>query len=143
VKKSIAGLKGHGEPTRPLAQRAVYRATVANVRQRCVEEGVTAALQRRAPRRQSLRRLDGAQEAQRLLRRLDFHYTPKHGSWLNIAEIELSVPRRQCWDQRIGDRATLSREVAAWEAARNAGGLPSTGASRPRTPGLSSSASTP
>ncbi len=59
-------------------------------------------------------------EARRLLRKLEFQYTPKHGSWLNQAEIELSVLSRQCLDRRIGDRETLVREVAAWEHGRNA-----------------------
>jgi transposase len=59
-------------------------------------------------------------EARRLLERLEIHYTPKHGSWLNMAEIELSVLARQCLEQRIPDRETLTREVGAWEAARNA-----------------------
>lgn len=58
-------------------------------------------------------------EARRLTERLEIHYTPKHGSWLNMAEIELSVLVRQCLDQRIPDQATLIREVAAWEEARN------------------------
>ncbi len=58
-------------------------------------------------------------EAKRLTDRLEIHYTPKHGSWLNIAEIELSVLGRQCLDRRIGDDETLIREVAAWEKARN------------------------
>jgi hypothetical protein len=58
-------------------------------------------------------------EAQRLLQRLDIHYTPKHGSWLNIAEIELSVLSRQCLSRRIPDAEMLTREVAAWEQARN------------------------
>ena len=58
-------------------------------------------------------------EAKRLADRLEIHYTPKHGSWLNLAEIELSVLARQCLNQRFGDRATLEREVVAWEEARN------------------------
>ncbi len=58
-------------------------------------------------------------EAKRLADRLEIHYTPKHGSWLNMAEIELSVLQRQCLDRRLGNRATLEREVAAWTAARN------------------------
>lgn len=57
--------------------------------------------------------------ARRLVEKLEFHYTPKHGSWLNRAEIELSVLQRQCLDRRIPDEATLIREVAAWEAQRN------------------------
>ena len=58
-------------------------------------------------------------EARRILKRLEFHYTPKHGSWLNMAEIELSVLSRQCLGRRIGDEATLQREVAALEQQRN------------------------
>ncbi len=59
-------------------------------------------------------------EARRILERLEIHYTPKHGSWLDMAEIELSALARQCLDRRITTRADLAREVAAWEAARNA-----------------------
>lgn len=59
-------------------------------------------------------------EARRLARKLEIHYTPKHGSWLNMAEIELSVLSRQCLDRRIGTQAELEREVAAWQAKRNA-----------------------
>lgn len=58
-------------------------------------------------------------EAKRLLDRLEIHYTPKHGSWLNMAEIELSVLSGQCLDRRIPDQETLVREVAAWEKGRN------------------------
>jgi len=61
-----------------------------------------------------------AVQARRLLEKLEFHYTPKHGSWLNMAEIELSVLSRQCLDRRIGKQAELEREVAAWQAKRNA-----------------------
>lgn len=60
------------------------------------------------------------QEARRILRRLEFHYTPKHGSWLNMAEIELSVLNGQCLDRRIGEEARLKSEVQAWQNARNA-----------------------
>jgi DDE superfamily endonuclease len=59
------------------------------------------------------------QEARRLAERLDIHYTPKHGSWLNMAEIELSVLKGQCLDRRIADMATIQAEVAAWQTARN------------------------
>jgi hypothetical protein len=59
-------------------------------------------------------------EARRLALRLEWHHTPKHGSWLNVAECELSVVARQCLDRRIPDLETLKREVAAWERARNA-----------------------
>jgi hypothetical protein len=62
------------------------------------------------------------EEARRLARKLGFHYTPKHGSWLNIAEIELSVFSRQCLDRRIGDEETLKSEVGRLEEARNAAG---------------------
>jgi hypothetical protein len=62
------------------------------------------------------------EEARRILRKLEFHYTPKHGSWLNMAEIEIGVLDRQCLDRRIGDRDTLGAEVAAWESVRNAAG---------------------
>ncbi len=58
-------------------------------------------------------------EATRLADKLEIHHTPKHGSWLNMAEIELSVLARQCLNRRLGDRARMEREVAAWVAARN------------------------
>jgi hypothetical protein len=61
-----------------------------------------------------------AAEAKRLADKLELHYTPKHGSWLNMAEIELGALAEQCLDRRLADRATLAREVAAWEARRNA-----------------------
>lgn len=60
------------------------------------------------------------QEALRLARRLELHYTPKHGSWLNVAEIELSVFTKQCLDRRIPDRTTLQQEAKAWYRKRNA-----------------------
>ncbi|HVK14777.1 MAG TPA: IS630 family transposase [Gemmataceae bacterium] len=58
-------------------------------------------------------------EARRLAAKLEFHYTPKHASWLNMAELELSVLARQCLNRRIPDAAALMAEVAAWQAARN------------------------
>jgi transposase len=58
-------------------------------------------------------------EARRVLKKLEFHYTPKHGSWLNMAEIELSVLMRQCLDRRIPDEETLKRELKAYENRRN------------------------
>ncbi len=61
-------------------------------------------------------------EVKRLAAKLEIHDTPKHGSWLNMAEIELSALQRQCLDRRLGDRATMEREVVAWVAARNAAG---------------------
>jgi DDE superfamily endonuclease len=59
-------------------------------------------------------------EAKRLADKLELHYTPKHGSWLNMAECELSVLSRQCLDRRMPDKPTLSGEVAAWVRDRNA-----------------------
>lgn len=63
-------------------------------------------------------------EARRLLERLDIHYTPKHGSWLNMAEIELSILNSQCLDRRIPDQETLKKEVTAWANRRNAHSSP-------------------
>ena len=59
------------------------------------------------------------EEAHRLANRFEFHHTPKHGSWLNMAEIELSALTRQCLNRRIPDTQTLKREIQAWEAERN------------------------
>ena len=59
------------------------------------------------------------EEARRLLDKLEFNYTPKHGSWLNMAEIEFSLLSRQCLRDRMGDRANLTDEVRAWVANRN------------------------
>jgi len=58
-------------------------------------------------------------EARRILNRLELHHTPKHGSWLTMAEIELSVLGRQCLGRRIPDQATLTQQIATWEAQRN------------------------
>jgi hypothetical protein len=60
-----------------------------------------------------------AEEARRLVERFEWHYTPKHGSWLDMAECELSVLSSQCLDRRIPDQQTLTEEVAAWEDSRN------------------------
>ena len=59
------------------------------------------------------------QEARRILDKVDFHYTPKHGSWLNMAEIEFSILGRECLDRRIEDKVMLQKEVAAWTNDRN------------------------
>ncbi len=59
------------------------------------------------------------EESRRIIEKLEWHYTPKHGSWLDMAEIELSVLQRQCLDRRIPDQETLKREVVAWEHNRN------------------------
>jgi hypothetical protein len=61
----------------------------------------------------------GPEEARRIAKRLEFHYTPKHGSWLNMAEMEFSALGRQCLDRRIASAEELAREVATWEAERN------------------------
>jgi transposase len=63
-----------------------------------------------------------APEAHRILQRLEFHYTPKHASWLNMVEIEIGVLRSQCLDRRISEREVLHTEVAAWQRQRNASG---------------------
>lgn len=63
-----------------------------------------------------------APEAHRILQRLEFHYTPKHASWLNMVEIEIGVLRGQCLDRRIGERDVLVREIDAWQRQRNASG---------------------
>lgn len=58
-------------------------------------------------------------EARRITSKIEFHYTPKHGSWLNMAEIELSVLSRQCLDRRLPDQQDVARECAVWETTRN------------------------
>ena len=59
-------------------------------------------------------------EARRIARKLAWHYTPKHGSWLNMAEMELSVLQQQCLDRWLPDEGTFKREIAAWEHQHNA-----------------------
>jgi hypothetical protein len=59
-------------------------------------------------------------EARRIARKLEWHYTPKHGSWLNMVEIEFSILARQCLNRRIPNRVVLAQEIAAWEQTRNA-----------------------
>lgn len=63
-----------------------------------------------------------APQARRILRRLEFHHTPRHASWLNMVEIEIGVLRSQCLDRRIGSRELLLREIAAWQHQRNKSG---------------------
>lgn len=58
-------------------------------------------------------------EARRIAAKIEWHYTPEHGSWLNMAETELSVLSRQCLNRRIGDAAILAQEVAVWQEQRN------------------------
>ncbi len=65
-------------------------------------------------------------EAHRILQRVEFHRAPKHASWLNMAEIEIGVLRGRCLDRRIGERALLVSEIAAWQQQRNASGAPTT-----------------
>src|SRR6218665_2413941 len=62
------------------------------------------------------------QEARRILQRIEFHYTPKHASWLNMVEIEIGVPRRRCLGWRLDCRERLIAEIEAWEHLRNASG---------------------
>jgi DDE superfamily endonuclease len=57
--------------------------------------------------------------ARRILNKIEFHYTPKHGSWLNMAETEINIMKRQCLDRRLDNQALLAAEVAAWESERN------------------------
>jgi hypothetical protein len=64
------------------------------------------------------------EQAQRLAERIEIHHTPKHGSWLNMAEIELSALGRQCLSRRIAHQDTLKRQIVAWEDKRNAGSTP-------------------
>ena len=63
-----------------------------------------------------------APEARRILRRLEFHYVPKHASWLNMVEIEIGVLGAQCLNRRIADRDLLSTEIAVWRQQRNDAG---------------------
>lgn len=63
------------------------------------------------------------QQARHIASKLEWHYTPEHGSWLNIAECELSVLARQCLDRRIPNQASLEQEVSAWQSKRNASGV--------------------
>jgi hypothetical protein len=63
-----------------------------------------------------------AEEARRILRKLEFRHTPKHGSWLNMAEIELSVLSRQCLDRRLASTTAVRQQVSAWEGLRNEAG---------------------
>jgi hypothetical protein len=81
---------------------------IARIRRRFVEEGLEAALHRHPAR------------TPRLWQKLEVHYTSKHGSWLNIAEIDLGVLAGQCLRRRIPDRPTLEHETTAWERDRNA-----------------------
>ena len=68
----------------------------------------------------SLYKAFAPEEARRILDKLEIHYRPKQGSWLNMAEIELSILSRQCLDRRIPDQETLKKEIAAWQGKRNA-----------------------
>jgi len=67
----------------------------------------------------SLYKIFNTKEARRILDKLDFHYTPKHGSWLNMAEIEFSILGRECLDRRIPDKTALINEINAWTEERN------------------------
>jgi len=67
----------------------------------------------------SLYKAFAPEEARRILDRLEIHHTPKHGSWLNMAEIELSILGKQCLDRRIPDQQSMKKEISAWEKERN------------------------
>jgi hypothetical protein len=71
------------------------------------------------PFRKCFEEVLGTKETKALLQRVVFHYTPKHASWLNMAEIEIGILDRQCLDRRLPDRATLTAEVNAWQLRRN------------------------
>lgn len=64
------------------------------------------------------------EEARRILNKLEIHYTPKHGSWLNMAEIELSILNRQCLNRRIGSKEVIKKEVGTWQRKRNKNPMP-------------------
>jgi len=85
----------------------------------CAVNASGACVTARAARRPGCPGVPG-RAARRLAAKLEFHYIPKHASWLNMAELELSVLGRKCLNRRLPDRATLTREVAAWKAKRNA-----------------------
>lgn len=72
--------------------------------------------------RKSFEDVLGRRAANSLLRRVQFHHTPKHASWLNMAEIEIGILNRQCLDRRVPDQQTLRREVSRWQRARNTAG---------------------
>ena len=72
------------------------------------------------PTRKCFEDVLGHRAADKLLRRVQFHYTPKHASWLNMAEIEIGILSRQCLDRRLPDRQTLRHAVEQWQLARNA-----------------------
>src|SRR6201988_832079 len=104
---------------------------VYRVRKQLVEEGFEAVLSRKPRAMPAIARIfDGEKEAKlialacskpprRLVERFEWHYTPKHGSWLNLAESELGVLTSQCLDRRIADKQTLVAEIAAWQQYRN------------------------
>jgi len=112
-----------------LASERRARLDWARCVQRLVEvddpDAATIVLVMDRPNTHSPASLDAAfppAEAKRLAAKLEIHHTPKHGSWLTIAESELAVLQRQCLGQRFGDRAALEREAVAWAARRNAAG---------------------
>jgi transposase len=124
---------------------AVGTSTVYRTKQRFVEKGLECALSE-LPREGAPRKLEvedeamlhsaGAlyerfppSEARRILDRLEFHYTPKHASWLNMVEIEIGVMVAQCLDRRIPDKAILVSEVAEWQRRRKPNEPASTGCS--------------
>lgn len=99
----------------------VCMATIMNTVKLYSEKGIQGivTLNRNVNSDNAHRKLDGHAEARRIIKRLENHYTPKHGSWLDMAEIELNVMTRQCLSRRIASIEKLKCELSAWERERN------------------------
>jgi hypothetical protein len=118
--KADEGEHGPRWPDRKIAEAFdVGVRTVERTRRLLVVEGFEAVLNLNTHKLSSLYEAFAPEEARRLIGRLEVHHTPKHGSWLNMAETELSVLSGQCLDRRIGEKMELRSEVAAWELSRN------------------------
>ena len=118
------GEHGPNHRDKEVAERVgVNHRTVSKLRQRCVEKRITLVMDNLSTHTgASLYKSFGPQVARRLLEKLEFVYTPKHGSWLNMAECEFSVLSRQCLDRRLPDIDTVRSEVNAWTVSRNQAG---------------------
>ena len=121
VEPTVAARQGHRPANVPRLRRVHARS-----RRRCTipdAERIRVVLDNlSAHRPPALYERFAPAEARRILERLEFHFTPKHASWLNMVEIEIGVMVSQCLDRRIPDKATLVSEIAAWERRRNAEG---------------------
>ena len=113
----MAARRGDRSPHR-CGLRARAQASVRHVVSECAEDRARSG-QSQHPQTRLTYEAFPAAEARRLAERFEWHYTPKHGSWLNMAETELSVLSAQCLDRRIPDKAMLTEEAAAWTAQRN------------------------